>query len=54
MYGAEGAITLFFVRQGVALLRLAIRVGILAGQVELGRARPAPARRADAKADAKA
>ena len=45
MYGAEGAITLFFVRQGVSLLRMAIRVGILAGQVELGRTRPLPPRR---------
>jgi len=44
MYGAGGAITLFFVRQGVALLRFAIRVGTLAGQVELGRTRPRPAR----------
>ena len=44
MYGAEGAITLFFVRQGVALLRMAIKIGILAGQVELGRTRPPPPR----------
>ena len=42
MYGAEGAITLFFVRQGVALLRMAVKIGILAGQVELGRTRPPP------------
>lgn len=40
MYGAEGAIALFFVRQGVALLRMAIRMGVLAGQIELGRTRP--------------
>ena len=44
MYGTEGAITLFFVRQGVALLRMAIKIGILAGQVELGRTRPPPPR----------
>jgi hypothetical protein len=49
MYGAEGAITLFFVRQGVALLRMAIKIGILAGQVELGRTRPLPARRVEVK-----
>jgi len=49
MYGAEGAITLFFVRQGVSLLRMAIRVGILAGQVELGRTRPLPPRRVEVK-----
>ncbi|MCW5808309.1 MAG: hypothetical protein KIT31_38525 [Deltaproteobacteria bacterium] len=54
MYGAEGAITLFFVRQGVALLRAAIKIAILAGQVELGRTRPLPPRRAEAKVDAKA
>jgi hypothetical protein len=49
MYGAEGAITLFFVRQGVALLRMAIKIGILAGQVELGRTRPLPPRRIEVK-----
>jgi hypothetical protein len=53
MYGAGGAITLFLVRQGVALLRVTIRVAVLAGQVELGRARPLPARRAEAEAKAK-
>jgi hypothetical protein len=47
MYGAEGAIMLFFVRQGVSLLRMAIRMGVLAGQVELGRTRALPARRAE-------
>lgn len=54
MYGAEGAVTLFFVRQGVALLRLAIQAGVLAGQVELGRTRPLPPRRVEIKVDAKA
>jgi hypothetical protein len=49
MYGAGGAITLFFVRQGVSLLRMAIQVGILAGQVELGRTRPLPPRRVEIK-----
>lgn len=42
MYGAEGAITLFVIRQGVALARTALRVGVLAGQVELGKTRPLP------------
>ena len=54
MYGTDGAITLFFVRQGVALLRMAIRIVILGGQVELGRARPLPPRRVEVKIDAKA
>lgn len=54
MYGAEGAVTLFFVRQGVALLRHAVRFGILGGQIELGRTRPLPARRVEVKVDAKA
>ena len=54
MYGAEGAVTLFFVRQGVALLRMAIHIGVLGGQVELGRTRPLPPRRVEVKVDAKA
>jgi hypothetical protein len=54
MYGAEGAVTLFVARQGVSLLRMAIRVGILAGQIELGRTRPLPPRRVEAKLDPKA
>jgi hypothetical protein len=54
MYGAEGAVTLFIARQGVSLLRMATRVGILAGQVELGRTRPLPPRRVETKADPKA
>jgi hypothetical protein len=53
MYGAEGAVTLFIARQGVSLLRMAIRVGILAGQIELGRTRPLPPRRVEAKIDPK-
>jgi len=53
MYGAEGAITLFFVRQGVALLRMAIKIGVLGGQVELGRTRPLPPRRVEVKVEAK-
>jgi hypothetical protein len=53
MYGAEGAVTLFVARQGVSLLRMAIRFGILAGQIELGRTRPLPPRRVEVKVDAK-
>ncbi|MDQ3368646.1 MAG: hypothetical protein M3680_24725 [Myxococcota bacterium] len=53
MYGAAGAITLFLVRQGVALLRMAIEIGVLAGQVELGKTRPLPPRRVEVKVDAK-
>ena len=45
MYGSEGAITLFVARQGVMLLRHAVRMGVLAGQVELGRTRDLPPRR---------
>lgn len=44
MYGTDGAIMLFLVRLGVSLLRMAIRFGVLAGQVELGRTRPLPPR----------
>lgn len=53
MYGTEGAITLFLVRQGVSLLRMAIKAGVLAGQVELGRTRPLPPRRVEVKPDTK-
>jgi hypothetical protein len=53
MYGAEGAITLFIARQGVSLLRMAIRFGVLAGQLELGRTRPLPPRRVEVKVDPK-
>jgi hypothetical protein len=54
MYGAEGAIALFIARQGVSLLRMAIRFGVLAGQIELGRTRPLPPRRIEVKVDTKA
>jgi hypothetical protein len=54
MYGAEGAVTLFVIRQGVALLRTAIRVGVLAGQIELGKTRTLPPRRREPKDDVKA
>ena len=47
MYGADGAITVFVIRQGVALARSAVRFGVLAGQLELGKTRcaAAPTRR---------
>ncbi len=45
MYGAEGAVTLFVIRQGVALARMAIRFGVIGGQVELGKTRTLPPRR---------
>jgi len=54
MYGAEGGLILFVARQCVSLVRTAIRVGILSGQVELGRTRPQPPRRVEAKVDIKA
>jgi hypothetical protein len=53
MYGAEGAVTLFVIRQGVALARMAVQFGVLAGQVELGHTRVLPPRR-DVKPAAKA
>jgi len=52
MYGAEGAVTLFVIRQGVALARTAVRFGVMAGQVELGRTRPLPPRRAEPAGEA--
>jgi hypothetical protein len=56
MYGPEGAITLFIARSCVSLLRMAIRVGVMGGQVEAGRTRelpPMPADDEDAPAPAK-
>jgi hypothetical protein len=51
MYGPEGAVALFVIRQGVALARTALRCGVLAGQIELGKTRPLPPMRV--KVDAK-
>jgi hypothetical protein len=50
MYGAEGAVTLFVIRQGVALARTATRFAVIAGEVELARTRVLPATRIDIKA----
>ncbi len=52
MYGAEGAVTLFIARQGVSLLRMAVHVVVMGGQLELGRTRPLPPRVVEAKAEA--
>ena len=54
MFGAEGAVTLFVIRSGVALLRWAIRFAVLAGQVDLGGSRPPPPRRVEVNAEPKA
>jgi hypothetical protein len=51
MFGAEGAVALFVIRQGVALARSAVRYGVLAGQVEIGRTRALPPRRRDSNTD---
>ena len=53
MFGAEGAVTLFVIRQGVSLARMAIRFGVLAGQLDLGGTRPPPPRRVEVKAESK-
>lgn len=44
MLGTEGALALFALRQGVVLLRMAARVAVMAGQVELTATRPPPPR----------
>lgn len=46
MFGTDGAIALFVIRQGVALARMAIRFGVLAGQMALAAERLQPARAA--------
>jgi hypothetical protein len=47
MLGTSGAIALFIVRQGVVMLRLALKVALIGGQVELGVTRPPPPRGAE-------
>lgn len=42
MFGSDGAVALFVIRQGVALARMAMRFGLLAGQLELATARLQP------------
>jgi hypothetical protein len=44
MLGGGGALTILVIRQGLSLLRMAVEVGVLAGQMELGQTRPPPPR----------
>ena len=44
MLGAGGAVTLYVIRLGVQLLRMAIKFAVMAGQVHLHEQRPAPQR----------
>lgn len=44
MLGTSGALALFAIRQAVMLVRTALKVGFLAGQVELTATRPPPPR----------
>lgn len=44
MLGTSGALALFAIRQGVTLLRTAVKIALLAGQVELTATRPPPPR----------
>jgi hypothetical protein len=52
LLGGSGALTILIVRQGLALVRMAIKVGVLGGQVELGQTRPPPPRRQPAQSSA--
>jgi hypothetical protein len=45
LLGGSGALTILVIRQGLSLLRIAVKVGVLGGQVELGQTRPPPPRR---------
>jgi hypothetical protein len=45
LLGGGGALTILVIRQGLSLLRMAVKVGVLGGQVELGQTRPPPPRR---------
>ncbi len=44
MLGASGAVALLVVREGLALVRMGLKVALVGGQVELGQTRPAPPR----------
>lgn len=44
MLGTSGALALFALRQGLALCRFALKLGVIAGQVELTSIRPPPPR----------
>lgn len=52
LHGGSGALTILVIRQGLSLLRVAIKVGVLGGQVELGQTRPPPPRRQPVEAEA--
>lgn len=52
MYGAEGAVTIFVARQCVAMLRTAVRIGVIGGQLQMGKTRPRPLRIAPEAAEA--
>ncbi|HVV85502.1 MAG TPA: hypothetical protein VHE35_20725 [Kofleriaceae bacterium] len=44
MLGASGALALLALREGLALCRFALKIGVIAGQVELTATRPPPPR----------
>ncbi len=44
MLGADGAVTLYVIRLGVQLFRMAVKFGVIAGQVQLSQQCPAPIR----------
>ena len=44
LFGTSGAITIFLVRQSLSLIRVAIKIAILGGQLELGGSNPLPRR----------
>ena len=49
MLGGGGALTIFVIREGLALVRMAIKFGVLGGQIELAQTRPPPRRAATAE-----
>ena len=51
MLGTSGAVALATVRQGVALVRMGLKVALVGGQVELGATRPPPPRSQTTPAD---
>ena len=44
LFGTSGAITIFLVRQSLSLIRIAIKIAIIGGQLELGSSNPLPRR----------
>jgi hypothetical protein len=51
LLGGGGALTILVIRQFLSLLRMAVKVGILGGQMELGQTRPPPPRAAPVSED---